>query len=105
MMPISSTAPISAFRPGLAKKAVMICLYSTTMTSEHSTRNTSIRTRKIRGEDSLFSSVSIAEREEGPEAIGVIRWEGTVSGTNMAQRGREKRLGWTSLARNSGTSG
>ena len=44
------------------------------MSSAHSTRNTSIRTRKIRGEDSLFSSISIAEREEGPEGIdGVIR--------------------------------
>ena len=44
------------------------------MTSAHSTRNTSIRTRKIRGEDSLVSSISIAEREEGPEGIaGVIR--------------------------------
>src|SRR5882757_9785758 len=72
MMPISSTAPISAFSPGLAKKAVMICLYSTTSSSAHSTRNTSIRTRKIRGEDSLLSSISIAEREEGPDAIGLI---------------------------------
>src|SRR3989440_2936893 len=35
----------------------------------HSTRNTSIRTRKIRGEDSLLSSISIAEREEEPEGI------------------------------------
>src|SRR5437868_4905550 len=39
------------------------------MTSAHSTRNTTIRTRKIRGEDSLVSSISIAEREEGLEAI------------------------------------
>src|SRR5919106_3173409 len=39
------------------------------MTSAHSTRNTSIRTRKIRGEDSLLSSISISEREEGPEGI------------------------------------
>src|SRR5258705_11362101 len=37
--------------------------------SPHSTRNTSIRTRKIRGEDSLLSSISIAEREEGPAGI------------------------------------
>src|SRR6266851_7327574 len=37
--------------------------------SPHSTRNTSIRTRKIRGEDSLLSSISIAEREEEPAGI------------------------------------
>ena len=65
MMPISSTAPISALSPGLAKKATMICLYSTNRISEHSTRNTSIRTRKIRGDDSFVSSISIAERVVG----------------------------------------
>src|ERR1700756_2326984 len=69
MMPISSTAAIRALRPGLAKKARMICLYSTTATSAHSTRNTTIRTRKIRGDDSLVSSFSIAARGEGPEGI------------------------------------
>src|SRR6476660_5448519 len=48
------------------------------MTSAHSTKNTSIRTRKIRGEDNLLSSISIAEREEGPESIaGVIPCDGT----------------------------
>ena len=51
------------------------------MTSAHSTRNTTIRTRKIRGEDSLVSSISIAEREEGLEAIaGVIPTEELLSG-------------------------
>src|ERR1700741_3148583 len=69
MMPISSTKPISALRPGLAKNAWMICRYSPTMTSVHAIRNTTIRTRKIRGEDSLFSSISIAERDEGPAGI------------------------------------
>src|SRR5436309_4127072 len=68
MMPISSTAPIRALRPGLAKKATTICLYSTNRISAHSTRNTSIRTRKIRGDDSFVSSISIAERVVG--AIG-----------------------------------
>src|SRR5512141_1094646 len=63
------------------------------MTSTHSTRKTSIRTRKIRGEDSLLSSISIAEREEGPGGIaGVIRCEGPRAGLNMAQRSREKSL-------------
>src|SRR5580704_2846725 len=71
MMPTSSTAPISALSPGLAKKARMICLYSTTMTSAQSTRNTSIRTRKIRGEDSLVSSTSMAERDDAGILISV----------------------------------
>src|SRR5260370_30467086 len=93
MVPIKSTAPISALRRGLAKKAVTICLESTIVTSAHSTRNTSIRNRKIRGEDSLVSSISIAEREEEPEGIDdVIRCEQPISGTNnMAQRRREQR--------------
>src|ERR1700710_861325 len=65
MMPISSTAPIRALSPGLAKKATMICLYSTNRISAHSTKNTSIRTRNIRGDDSLVSSISIAERVLG----------------------------------------
>src|SRR5215212_9318126 len=61
------------------------------MTSAHSTRNTSIRTRKILGEDSLLSSISISEREEGPEGIGgCIRYEKPSWGTNMAQRAGEK---------------
>ena len=89
MMPINSTPPISALRPGLAKNAAMICLLITTATSAHSTRNTSIRTRKIRGEDSLLSSISMSEREEWPEGIaGVIRCESRRWGTNMAQRRR-----------------
>src|SRR3954447_23798603 len=76
MMPIRSTAPIRALRPGLAKKAVMICLYSTTRISEHNTRNTSIRTRKIRGDDSLVSSISIAERGVGAIWQESGGWEG-----------------------------
>src|SRR3982075_2677010 len=62
------------------------------MTNAHSTRNTSIRTRKIRGEDSWLSWISISEREEGPEGIaGVIRCEKPRVAANMAQRAREKR--------------
>src|SRR4051794_27883344 len=61
------------------------------MTSAHSTRNTSIRTRKIRGEDNLLSSISISERG-GPEGIaGVFRCEKPRVVANMAQRAREKR--------------
>jgi hypothetical protein len=57
------------------------------MTSAHNTRKTSIRTRKIRGEDSFVSSISIAEREGEPAGItDVIRCEEPISGTNMAQR-------------------
>jgi len=63
-----------------------------TITSAHSTRNTSIRTRKIRGEDSFTGSISIAERKEEPEGIAdVIRCEKPLFGPNMAQRAREKR--------------
>ena len=95
--------PISALRPGLAKNAWTICLLSTTVTSAQSTRNTSIRTRKIRGEDSLASSISIVEREEGAGAgiavssIGGIffgHYYGTavpgkkpVAGCGMARKG------------------
>src|SRR3954452_14439885 len=76
MMPISSTAPIRALSPGLAKKATMICLYSTNRISEHSTRNTTMRTRKIRGDDSLVSSISIAERVLGAMCGLSPGWEG-----------------------------
>jgi hypothetical protein len=51
-----------------------------------------MRTRKIRGEDNLFNSISIAEREE-EEAEGIaddIRFWNRSSATNMAQRWREK---------------
>src|SRR3990170_7063854 len=105
MMPIRSTAPISALRPGLAKKATIICLYSTTITSAHSTRNTSIRTRKIRGEDSLLNSISIAEREEGPEAIGLIAtcWEGDAVGHQYGTAVSGKKASCAGLGRESGT--
>src|SRR5258706_13295069 len=103
MVPIASTAPIRAFRPGLAKNATTICLKSTTVTSPHSTRNTSIRKRKIRGEDSLVSSISIAEREEEPEGMDdVIRCEESIPGTNMAQRCREKKPVADGLGREKG---
>src|SRR5207245_360927 len=49
---------ISPLRPGLAMKATMICRWRTTTTSEHRMRNTSIRTRKIRGDDSFSGSRS-----------------------------------------------
>src|SRR5260370_13209889 len=91
MVPKNSTRPISALSPGLAKKAVMICLYSTTVTSAHSTRKTSIRTRKIRGEDNLLSSTSMVERGEEPDGIaGVIRCASFGPRCTMAQRSREK---------------
>ena len=61
------------------------------MTSAHSTRNTSIRTRKMRGEDSLLSSISMSEREEGPEGIcGCHPLRKAALGANMAQRAGEK---------------
>src|ERR1700750_2661571 len=91
-MPIKSTSPISAFSPGLAKKAVTICLLSTTAISAHSTRNTSIRTRKIRGGASFVNSSSIVERGEGGIS-GFIpcKQRQFFHAPNMAQRAREKR--------------
>ena len=63
------------------------------MTSAHSTRNTSIRTRKIRGEDNLVSSISIAEREEGPDGIaGVIRCEEPFRARQYGTAGQRKKL-------------
>ena len=38
-------------------KATAICLWSTKTISPHRTRNTSIRTRKMRGEDNLNGSM------------------------------------------------
>ena len=92
MMPIKSTAQISAFSPGLARNAATTCLYSTTTISAPSTRNTSIRTRKIRGDDSLLSSISIAWRGEGPAAIAFLisGLPGAALSPNMTQRGTEK---------------
>src|ERR1700742_358082 len=91
MVPIRSTSPIRALRPGLAKNACTICLYSTTPSSTHSIRNTSIRTRKIRGEDNLVSSISIAELGEAIGGSSPLQGKRYSSAT-MAQRGREKRL-------------
>ena len=62
------------------------------MTSAHSTRNTSIRTRKIRGEDSLVSSISIAERVEGPEALLCHPLRGTGLETSIWHSGAGKKL-------------
>src|SRR6478752_589173 len=59
-MPMASTAMINALSPGLARKAAQICRYSTITTSAHSVRNTTIRTRKIRGDESLNGSMSCA---------------------------------------------
>src|SRR5947209_2040091 len=63
------------------------------MTSAQSTRNTSIRTRKIRGDDSLVRSISIAAREEAFWGIGRRHpWRKSRGrAANMAQERREKR--------------
>ena len=51
---------ISELSPGLAMKAISICLCSTKATSPPSMTNTSIRNRKMRGEDNLSGSSSFA---------------------------------------------
>src|SRR5512143_1004147 len=60
MMPIASTAMISAFSPGFAMNATSICLCSTKATRPTRTTKTSILNRKIRGDDSLRGSSSLA---------------------------------------------
>ena len=60
MMPISSTPMISALSGGLAMNATRICLWRTTTIRPHRIRNTIIRTRKIRGEETLNGSMSRA---------------------------------------------
>src|SRR6266852_1127510 len=67
-IPMASTPMISALSPGLARNAVQICLYSTITTSAHRIRNTSIRTRKIRGDASLNGSMSCAMARRSPHA-------------------------------------
>ena len=59
-MPMSSTPMISALRPGLAMNATSICLCSRKATRPPSMTNTSIRNRKMRGDDSLSGSSSFA---------------------------------------------
>src|SRR5262245_1211039 len=59
-IPISSTRMMRVLSPGLARNAIQICLLSTTTTSAHRIRNTSIRTRKMRGDESLKGSMSCA---------------------------------------------
>src|ERR1700676_2580576 len=62
--------------------------------SAHSTRKTSIRTRKIRGEDSFVNSISIAEREGEPEGISnVIRCGGGDFGHQYGTAGFRKKAG------------
>ena len=51
---------ISALSGGLALKATQICGWMTTTIRLHRIRNTSIRTRKMRGEETLNGSMSCA---------------------------------------------
>jgi hypothetical protein len=58
----------------------------------HSTRKTSIRTRKTLGEDSFVYSMSMAERGEAPDGMaGIIHYEACLPphyGTGPAQKKR-----------------
>ena len=65
MMPISRTPMIRPLSQGLALKALMICRCSTKAINPHRMRNTSIRTRKMRGEESLAGS------SYSPSAVGL----------------------------------
>ena len=71
---------ISALSPGLARNAPQIWRLRITTRSAPIVRKTSIRTRKIRGEDTLNGSMSCRSMEVPPKAIA--------STANMAQSGR-----------------
>ena len=60
MMPISSTAMIKVLSGGLALNATRICWWITNTISAPRIRNTDIRTRKMRGEETLNGSISRA---------------------------------------------
>ena len=79
-MPISSTPMIRALSPGLARNAAQIWRLRITTSSAPMVRKTSIRTRKIRGEDTLNGSSSCRSIDVPPKAIA--------SAANMAQVGR-----------------
>jgi hypothetical protein len=65
-----------------------------------------MRTRKIRGDDSFVSSISIAEREEGAVAMGASSaWEDHGRTSNMAQPDDKKRSDSAEKATLFGTSG
>ena len=59
-MPITSTPKIRPLSPGLARNAPRSACRAGPRASAHRTRNTSIRTRKMRGEESLNGSRSCA---------------------------------------------
>src|ERR1700733_14596613 len=69
---MTSTRMIRALSAGLDMKAISICLCSKKTITANSATNTSIRNRKMRGEDSLSGSISIAissKRSGGPPGL------------------------------------
>src|ERR1700722_8142809 len=78
MMPINSTPMISALSQGLARKALKIWRCSTKAIRPHRIRNTSIRMRKMRGDESLVRSFAIgpAQRAEAPPDNGIAHVTG-----------------------------
>jgi hypothetical protein len=76
-MPIKSTPMIRALSPGLARNAAQIWRLRTTTSSAPMVRKTSIRTRKIRGEDTLNGSSSCRSIDVPPKANRLNRQYGT----------------------------
>src|SRR3984957_15170157 len=78
MMPISSTAMIRPLSHGLARKALKIWRCSTNAIRPHRIRNTSIRMRKMRGDESFVRSFPIGpvQRAESPPNNGTARVTG-----------------------------
>src|SRR6202011_1349772 len=78
MMPISSTAMIRPLSHGLARKALKIWRCKTNAIRPHRIRNTSIRMRKMRGDESFARSFPIGpvQRAESPPNNGIARVTG-----------------------------
>src|ERR1700730_15372204 len=81
MMPISSTAMIRPLSHGLARKALKIWRCKTNAIRPHRIRNTSIRMRKMRGDESFVRSLATsamgpAQRAESPPNNGIARVTG-----------------------------
>src|ERR1700730_1910448 len=78
MMPISNTAMIKPLSHGLARKALKIWRCKTNAIRPHRIRNTSIRMRKMRGDESFVRSFPIGpvQRAESPPNNGIARVTG-----------------------------
>jgi len=73
-MPVMSTPNDERIEAGMARNATQICLESTTTMRAHRIRNTTIRTRKIRGDESLSGSRSFRHGVRPPSVLSLTIW-------------------------------